>query len=61
MWSFLSTPCRWSNIRKEQNGSFHYDIRLKPAESGSIGYGVRVLPSHAALGGKHDMGLIRWG
>jgi len=48
-------------IKKELDGSFRYEIRLKPDESGSIGYGVRVLPSHPALGGKHDMGLIRWG
>jgi glycogen phosphorylase len=48
-------------IRKEQDGSYRYEMRLKPVESGSIGYGVRVLPSHPALGGKHDMGLIRWG
>jgi starch phosphorylase len=48
-------------IRKEQDGSYLYEMRLKPGESGSIGYGVRVLPSHPALGGKHDMGLIRWG
>ena len=47
--------------RKEQDGSYRYEMRLKPGESGSIGYGVRVLPSHPALGGKHDMGLIRWG
>lgn len=48
-------------MKKEHDGSYRYEIRLKPAESGSIGYGVRVLPSHTALGGKHDMGLIRWG
>ena len=48
-------------ITREQDGSYRYEIRLKPVESGSIGYGVRVLPSHPALGGKHDMGLIRWG
>ncbi len=40
--------------RKELDGSFRYDIRLRPGESGSIAYGVR------ALGGKHEMGLIRW-
>src|SRR5437764_12550790 len=48
-------------IKKEQDGSFRYEARLKPTESGSIGYGVRVLPSHPAWGGKHDMGLCRWG
>jgi len=46
--------------KKELDGSFRYEIRLKPDESGSIAYGVRVLPSHPALGGKHEMGLIRW-
>ena len=46
--------------RKELDGSFRYEIRLRPDESGSIAYGVRVLPSHPALGGKHEMGLIRW-
>jgi starch phosphorylase len=39
--------------KKELDGSFRYEIRLKPDESGSIAYGVRVLPSHPALGGKH--------
>ena len=48
-------------IKKELDGSFRYEIRLKPLESGSIGYGVRVLPSQTALAGKHNMGLIRWG
>src|SRR5256885_1168375 len=46
--------------KKELDGSFRYEIRLRPDESGSIAYGVRVLPSHPALGGKHEMGLIRW-
>jgi glycogen phosphorylase len=48
-------------VRQEADGSFRYEAKLQPAESGSIAYGVRVLPSHAALAGKHDMGLIRWG
>jgi glycogen phosphorylase len=47
-------------IRQEQDGSYRYEIRLKPGESGSIAYGVRVLPKHAALAGKHEMGLVRW-
>ena len=46
--------------KKEVDGSYRYDIRLKPGESGSVAYGVRVLPTHPALGGKHEMGLIRW-
>jgi starch phosphorylase len=53
-----SLPMEYS--KKEVDGSYRYDIRLKPGESGSIAYGVRVLPTHPALGGKHEMGLIRW-
>lgn len=48
-------------VQQEADGSYRYDANLQPAESGSIAYGVRVLPSHPALAGKHDMGLIRWG
>ena len=46
--------------RQEADGSYRYEMRLQPPESGSIAYGVRVLPNHPALGGKHEMGLIRW-
>ena len=47
--------------KKELDGSLRYDLRLRPPESGSIAYGVRVLPNHPALANKHEMGLIRWG
>ena len=46
--------------KRELDGSYRYDIHLKPEASGSIAYGVRVLPNHPDLAGKHDMGLIRW-
>jgi len=49
-----------SYTKQEADGSYRYDIALQPDERGSIAYGVRVLPSHPALAGKHDMGLIRW-
>jgi starch phosphorylase len=48
-------------IRQEQDGSYRYEVHLKPAASGSIAYGVRVVPAHPALARKHEMGLIRWG
>src|SRR5437899_2752171 len=51
---------RMAYVKREQDGSYLYETRLKPDESGSIAYGVRVLPSHPALSGKHEMGLIRW-
>jgi starch phosphorylase len=46
--------------KQELDGSHRFDLRLQPPESGSIAYGVRVLPNHPALGGKHKMGLVRW-
>jgi starch phosphorylase len=46
--------------KQELDGSYRFDLRLQPPGSGSIAYGVRVLPNHPALAGKHDMGLIRW-
>ena len=49
-----------SYIKKELDGSLRYELHLQPGESGSIGYGVRVLPSHPALSNKHEMGLVRW-
>jgi glycogen phosphorylase len=46
--------------KRELDGSYRYDIHLQPDESGSIAYGVRVLPNHPAQAGKYDMGLVRW-
>ena len=47
-------------VRQEQDGSYRYELRLQPESSGSIAYGIRVLPTHPALAGKHDLGLVRW-
>ena len=47
--------------KQELDGSYRYDAHLQPPESGSIAYGVRVLPNHPALANKHELGLIRWG
>ena len=46
--------------KTEQDGSYRYDIQFKPEESGSFAYGVRVLPNYPTIGGKHEIGLIRW-
>jgi starch phosphorylase len=48
-------------MRKELDGSLRYELKMQPPESGSIAYGVRVLPNHPALANKHEMGLVRWG
>jgi glycogen phosphorylase len=48
-------------VKQEIDGSMRYELRLQPPESGSIAYGVRVLPNHPTLANKHEMGLIRWG
>jgi len=47
-------------MRQEQDGSYRYELRLQPNASGSLAYGIRVLPTHPALAGKHDLGLVRW-
>ena len=46
--------------KHEQDGSYRYDIKLQPKESGTIAYNVRVVPSHPELTEKHELGLIRW-
>jgi starch phosphorylase len=46
--------------KRELDGSYRYDIHLKPEESGSFAYNVRVFPSHPSLDEKYEMGLIRW-
>ncbi len=46
--------------KRELDGSYRYDIHLKPETSGSIAYNVRVVPTHPLLGEKYEMGLIRW-
>jgi len=48
-------------VKKELDSSYSYQLHLTPSTSGSIVYGVRVLPNHSALVSKHHMGLIRWG
>jgi starch phosphorylase len=46
--------------KREQDGSYRYDIKLQPKESGTIAYNVRVVPSHPELTEKYELGLIRW-
>ena len=47
-------------VKRENDGSYRYDLQLKPGESGSIAYNIRVIPSHPALTEKYELGLIRW-
>ncbi len=47
-------------VKRENDGSYRYELRLRPDESGSIAYSIRVVPSHPALTGKYELGLIRW-
>jgi starch phosphorylase len=49
-----------SYTKREQDGSYRYDVHLQPEESGSIAYNVRVVPSHPELQEKYELGLIRW-
>ncbi|HET8910434.1 MAG TPA: alpha-glucan family phosphorylase [Ktedonobacteraceae bacterium] len=47
-------------VKRENDGSYRYELNLRPSGSGSMAYGIRVLPSHFALVNKYEMGLIRW-
>ncbi|GAC1504482.1 MAG: alpha-glucan family phosphorylase [Ktedonobacteraceae bacterium] len=47
-------------VKRENDGSYRYDLQLKPDESGSIAYNIRVIPSNPALTEKYELGLIRW-
>ncbi|GCE17455.1 hypothetical protein [Dictyobacter kobayashii] len=47
-------------VKRENDGSYRYDILLKPDDSGSIAYNIRVIPSHPSLTEKYELGLIRW-
>jgi len=49
-----------SYTKRELDGSYRYDAKLKPDKSGSIAYNVRVVPTHPVLVEKYEMGLIRW-
>jgi starch phosphorylase len=46
--------------KREQDGSYRYDLKLQPKETGSIAYNVRVVPSNPELTEKYELGLIRW-
>jgi starch phosphorylase len=50
-----------SYVKQEQDGSYRYDVQLRPAETGSLAYNVRVFPCHSDLTEKYELGLIRWG
>jgi starch phosphorylase len=49
-----------SFTKHELDGSYRYDIHLKPTESGSFAYNVRVVPSHPGFTEKYEMGLMKW-
>jgi len=46
--------------KREQDGAYRYDIHFQLTESGTLAYGVRVLPNHANLPNVYDLGLILW-
>jgi starch phosphorylase len=45
---------------QDSDGARRYTARLVPAESGSLVYGVRVVPRHPALRHPFELGLARW-
>lgn len=49
-----------SFTKHELDGSYRYDMHLKPTESGSFAYNARVVPSHPGFTEKYEMGLMKW-
>ncbi|MBF6591985.1 MAG: alpha-glucan phosphorylase, partial [Ktedonobacterales bacterium] len=45
---------------KDDQGSYRYSATLEPNASGSLVYGVRVVPSHPGLAHPLALGLARW-
>jgi starch phosphorylase len=43
-----------------QDGVYRYTAQLAPASSGSLIYGVRVVPAHGGLAHPYEAGLARW-
>jgi starch phosphorylase len=43
-----------------ENGTLRYEGEIVPETSGSLVYGVRVLPYHAALANPFELGLGHW-
>lgn len=46
--------------KKTEDGTYRYTGRLKPDASGSLVYGVRVVPHHPGLTSPLELGLARW-
>ena len=46
--------------RREQDGAYRFDIHFQPDISGTLAYGVRVLPKRNDLPNVYDLGLILW-
>ncbi len=66
MPSSESGPSRQSCVRQPSvaaasaGDAYRYQARLTPTASGSLIYGVRVVPHHPGLSHPYDMGLARW-
>ena len=45
---------------KPQDGAYRYTAALEPSASGSLVYGVRIIPYHPGLPNPLDMGMARW-
>ena len=53
-------PASASSGGAPANGAYRYQARFIPSASGSVIYGVRVVPHHPGLPHPYDMGLARW-
>ena len=48
------------DARGQRDGAYRYSARLASENSGSLIYGVRVVPSHSGLAHPYGLGIVRW-
>ena len=48
------------DAREQRDGAYRYSARLASENSGSLIYGVRVVPSHPGLAHPYGLGIARW-
>jgi hypothetical protein len=45
---------------QDDDGVYRYTGGFVPNSTGALVYGVRVLPYHPDMLGKHEMALVKW-
>jgi starch phosphorylase len=52
--------CRMERVANVSDTIYRYTGSFTPQSSGTLVYGVRILPYHEGLSNKYELGLVRW-